>query len=366
MIIKLDDKNIEKCKRFLSVKEDNISAAEIYIEYLNYHYNDITQKDVESLRKKYPNNAYYKAFLNKLAIDENDKDFLSINNTCRIDKIDCLNPDEFYQDEYAKNIIVNNINEGNWYLTRLNYEPYEGFVYDEIEVDEEYYAEHTPFGYFNEKFNYVAVIEDEAIWMSIIPHEINTMKKPIKDAFGKVLVLGLGLGYYAYHIALKDDVESITVIENDEKVISIFNKYILPHFKNKEKIRIIHQDALAHLDEMHDYDFVFADIWHNVGDGLILYLKIKQYEGKYKNTTFSYWIETSLLAMLRRQTLTVFEEQFFDHLDEKEYLKARNDNDKVINAIYFALKNYGIKNADDLHRLLNDDSLKELAKKLKP
>ena len=365
MIINLDEKNLAKCRRLLSFKEDNISAAEIYIEYLNYHYNEITEKDIDSLKQKYPNNAYYKAFLNKLLIDENDEEFKSINKTSKIDKIECLDVKEFYDDEYAKNVICKNINEGNWYLTHLNYEPYEGFVYDEIIVDDEYYQEHTPFGYFKVNFNYLAVIEDEAIWMSVIPHEINTMKKPIKDAFGNVLVLGLGLGYYLYHIALKEDVEKITVIENDDKVIDIFTRYIFPHFKNKEKIHIIHQDAFAHLDERADYDFVFADIWHNVNDGLGLYLKIKQYETLYPNTKFEYWIETSLLAMLRRQTLTVFEEQSFDKLSEKEYLKARTFNDKVINAIYFALKDYKINNFDDLHHLLSDASLKELAKKLK-
>ena len=68
--------------------------------------------------------------------------------------------------------------------------------------------------------------------------------------------------------------------------------------------------------------------------------------------------------MLRRQTLTVFEEQYFGGLKEKDYLRASNENDQIINAIYFATKDYQINNAKDLHDLLNEDSLKALAKVL--
>ena len=357
MNIKLSKIDEQELERYLHVKECNISAAEIYIEYLNEHYSVITSKDIEKV-------SFYDAFLSKLDIDKNDEEYQAINKVCGINKIEELNAKKYLDDEYAKCVITKNVDNGNWILTHLHYLPYEGFVYDELDISDKYYEEHTPFGYFKDKFPYLAVIEDESIWMSVIPHEINTMKKPIKDAFGNVLVLGLGLGYYPFHIALKDDVDKITIIENDDKVIDLFNKYIFPHFKNKEKIKLIKADAYKYLDEGHDFDFVFADIWHNVGDGLSLYLELKKYEDKYPNTKFEYWIETSLLAMLRRQTLTVIEEQYFEHLDEKEYLRARNENDRIINSIYFALKDYKINSIDDIHKLLSEESLKQLAKRI--
>lgn len=357
MNIKLSKHDEQELRRFLNVKEDNISAAEVYIDYLVHHYSDITKKDVE-------NSSFFDALLDTLRIEKDDEYFSYLNDVTHIDRIEVLNPDEYLNDEYAKSVITKNVNNGNWILTHLHYLPYEGFVYDELEINDEYYQEHTPFGYFKEKFPYLAVIEDESIWMSVIPHEINTMKKPIKDAFGNVLVLGLGLGYYPFHIALKDDVDKITIIENDEKVIDLFNKYIFPHFKNKEKIRVIKADAFKYLDEGHDFDFAFADIWHNVGDGQSLYLRLKKYEDKYKNTKFEYWIETSLLAMLRRQTLTVIEEQYFEHFDESEYQKAKTENDRIINSIYFALKDYSINSIDDIRYLLSEESLKRLAKRI--
>lgn len=362
MKIKLNEKNLEKANELLRVKENNINAAEIYIEYLTEHPNDITSFDIDMLGKKYSKEeAFYRAFLKKLKISPKDEEYVEINNNSHIDSMKLLDPKEYINDSYYKTIGFPKAQEDGWILLPLHYLPYEGFTYDDTKLEGEYYQEITPFGFFEKEFPYLAVIEDEEIWMSIIPHEINTMKKPIEDAYGRVLVLGLGLGYYAFHVANKDDVESVTIIENDKRVINLFNKYILPKFPNKDKINIVYADAFDYLAQGKEYDFVFFDIYHNVADGEGLYLHAKKFEAIYPNTTFSYWIEESILAMLRRQTLTVFEEQAFGEYSEEDYLKAANMNDKIINAIYFATKDYPINNINDLLDLVSDDSLKKLA-----
>lgn len=358
MIAKFSQKDLDELRYLLRVKDNNISAAEIYIEYLNNHPLDISKNDVQ-------NSSFFEAFLSTLEIEKNDPEFSEINDNSKLDKMNALNPQEFLDDGYAKLIKNISLKDDNWELTTLYYEPYQGFVYDELRIDKYSFKEETPFGYFKEKFPYIALIEDDLVWMSVIPHEINTMKQPIKDAFGKVLVLGLGLGYYAYHVSMKEDVESVTIIENDKRAIDIFTKYIYPKFPHKEKIKVIYEDAFSYLDSMSEYDFVFSDIWHNVGDGLSLYLKIKKHENKYPYTKFEYWIETSLLAMIRRMTLTVFEEVCFEHFKDADYLKAQNENDEIINSIYFALKDKAFNSIDDVKQLLQEDSLKQLARELK-
>ena len=97
--------------------------------------------------------------------------------------------------------------------------------------------------------------------MSLIPHEINTMKHHIIDAFGNVLVLGLGLGYYVFHIARKKDVDKITIIEKDKRVIKIFKENLLPYFENKDKITIIEDDAIKYLSTPKDYDYCFLQFF---------------------------------------------------------------------------------------------------------
>ena len=356
MKINLTKQDLEKCKYLLYVKEQNICAAEIYIEYLNEHYNDI----------KFAKNSenFYEQFLQSLDTSKDDEQIKEINEVCKLEKIDELNPSVYLKDEYF-NIVKNlHTKEGDCQFLNLKYLPYEGFTYNELEIDEKTFAEHTPIGYFKEQFIYPAIIQKDLIWMSLIPHEIETMKQPIQNAHGSILVLGLGLGYYLYHVSNKKEVTNVDVLEIDSKIINLFNKYLIDKFPHKEKINIIKTDAIEYLKSCpNKYDYVFVDIYHNVGDGEVPYLKIKALEDRIENATFDYWIETSILAMLRRQTLTVFEEAI-EGLKEENYLKARNTNDEIINKIYFYHKFTIVHSYDVLHDILSDSSLKKMAKVL--
>ena len=69
------------------------------------------------------------------------------------------------------------------------------------------------------------------------------------SAFGNVLTFGLGLGYYAYMVSEKESVESVTIVEMNEDVIQLFKKYVLPQFKNAEKIKIIKADAFEYAQQ---------------------------------------------------------------------------------------------------------------------
>lgn len=350
MIFKLSDIELNKCKKLLAVKELNISAAEYYIDYLTNNYLEI--KEATS-----PNDWF-----DKFKKIENPNNKVILNS--KMNLVTKLDPINFFSDKYYQTIGQIKASDADWKFSTYSYTSFEGFVSNEIVVDPDYFAEHTPISYFDKEFPFFAVTQKDEIWMSIIPHEINTMKQPIENAFGNVLVLGLGLGYYVFNVVSKKNVNSVTIIENDKKIINLFNKYLLPKFPNKEKISIICADAINFIkDSPKKFDYVFADIWHNVGDGEMLYLKLKGKE-KYKpNAKFDYWIETSIIAMLRRQTLTIFEE-YLDGFTEKDYQHSANDNDLIINKIYYYHKNTVIKNFNDLHHILTDDSLKLMAKNL--
>lgn len=367
MRINLDQENIDKCYRTLCAKEINMETAEFYIEYLTEYPFSITKKDIEKISKNHSiQESFFIAMKNKMEIEDDDDTFIEMNDLCNIKNIQKLSTKKYINNPFYKRIPVTNQKLGKWQLMKLNYQPYEGFVYDELDIHPERdYGEHTPLGFFEETFPYLAIIEDDQIWMSVIPHEINTMDKPIKAAFGNILVLGLGIGYYAYMTSLKNDVESITIIESDVNAIKLFNEWIFPYFENKDKIKIIKSDAFEYLknNDISKYDYCFSDIWHNAGDGIYLYLKIKNFEQKYQCTYFDYWIETSILALLRRYVLTVYEEQMDGSTDE-DYMKAIDENDVLVNKLYFFLKDYEINSYEDLMSLLSNDSLKKLAREL--
>lgn len=180
-----------------------------------------------------------------------------------------------------------------------SYKPYELFVRDDLIYEEQKII--PQLGFFEKPFYFPAIYQNDVLWMSITPNEINTMKEPINKAFGNVLTFGLGLGYYTYMTSLKDNVNSVTVIEKDANAIFLFKKYILPQFSHPEKVIIIEKDAFAFYNNLVDglYDFVFVDIYHDVSDGLIIYKKFKETENRFNKTPFSYWIEKSIIKYLK-------------------------------------------------------------------
>ena len=176
-----------------------------------------------------------------------------------------------------------------------------------------------------------------------------------RSANGHVLVLGLGMGYVAFMMAMKSNVKSVTIVEKDPQVINIFNNLIWPNFKNKEKIEIINDDAIHYLSvKQKAYDYIFADLWHSPDDGLPLFIKIKKI-----NRNIDCWLETSMYALLRRCMITLLFEVLNGYL-EKNYLKAKIYTDEVINKYYFTTKKVTIETVDDLDNLLSFDNLLNL------
>lgn len=80
-------------------------------------------------------------------------------------------------------------------------------------------------------------------------------------------------------ISEKENVDSVTIVEINDDVIHLFQKYIVAQFKNAHKIYIIKSDAFEYA-QTHitsgNYDFVFTDLWHDVSDGIDMYLKMKK------------------------------------------------------------------------------------------
>lgn len=162
----------------------------------------------------------------------------------------------------------------------------------------------SPLGYFSRPFSFPCIKKSGRIWMSLVPHEIETMRQPIGEAHGVVAVLGLGLGYFAFACAEKQVVTRVKVFEKDPAIIALFKESLLPLFPQKDKIEIIEKDALTY-DEDGPFDFVFADLWHDVEDGLPLYQKLLERE--IQNVPVSYWIEDTIRLTLGRFLLLLNE-----------------------------------------------------------
>ena len=214
-----------------------------------------------------------------------------------------LDPKTYAENPYYRNIRIPEVKFGRWKLTYQEYAPYEAFIYQDVRVKPDS-REIPVLGYFTEPFRYPSVMENGHEWMSIKPSELETLTDSIDKAHGRVITFGLGLGYYAYMVSLKPEVTEVTVVERSEEVIELFKTHILPQFSHPEKVNIIRSDAYDYMDHNMKpgmYDYVLADLWHDVSDGLDLYLKFKKRESRFPGTEFDYWAESSLLSAVRWQ-----------------------------------------------------------------
>ncbi len=221
-----------------------------------------------------------------------------------------------------------------------------------------------PIGYFREDFCYPSLQENGTTWMSLCPHEIETMKTAISGLSGDVEILGLGLGYVPFSLARKKDVRTIEVVEINEDVISFFEKQVLPGIAGKEKIKIVHGDAIARLRTIDlTGKMVFADLWHDSEDGLPLYAELlKTLEGKAATTL--YWLEHTILLYARLSLAILVEEELITSRSDAEYEGSASLSNVLVNGFHFLLKGREFKSFAELKELFGDESLKNLLKQI--
>lgn len=350
MVIKINKKKIED---IISLNNININIADLLVNAFAYtdliNSDEVRQYIKEGVNE---NEAILHLLCSSFDIDYDLEENEEVMNDYILHNLKKLNPDDYLNNVYAKNIKATGKYQ-KYALKYLTYEPYQLIPYDEISVDK--YKENSRIGYFDKSFSYLALTNGNNVWMSLNPNEIETMKPFINKAKGNVLVLGLGLGYVPFMMALKDEVKSITIIEKDQDIITLFNNLIAPYFINKNKIKIIHDDAVNYTKNHHNYDYIFADLWHSPEDGLPLFISLKSI-----SKDIDCWLETSMYALLRRCMITLLEESLLNY-QEDSYKFAKTYTDKIINKYFHKTKNLTLTKDEDLNKLLSDGNLLNLA-----
>lgn len=364
---KEDEKKIDG---LFSVLDENIGVGELYNALLKEP-SYIREEDVLQEREQSGTSeeeAYFSLMMKQLDVNPLDSDMKRLIKHYRLNEVKCLNEEDYLSNPYYQKIRPQKDEIGKWSLEYNYFAPFEGFIYQDVRIEPEYsYREITSYGYFARKVPYLILKEKNRVYMSITPHEINTMKGAVEKAHGNVVVYGLGLGYFPYMISLKDDVTSITIVEEDNNVIRLFKDMILPHFEHKEKIQLVQNDAFEYAKERMkkgNFDYGFTDLWHDEQDGLEMYVKMKNINDSLKKPVeMDYWIEESLLAIFRRLVLDMASVELnggtdADFSDRRTYFSVAE------NKLHFALKDRTISSYDELHSFLSDENLKNLVRLL--
>ena len=213
---------------------------------------------------------------------------------------------------YQKIAPKETVKDGSWEIKWEYYPPYRAAIGADMIIKDNF-TEIPPIAFFEEGFSFPAVLEDGNEWMTLTPVDVDTCENEIKKARGKVVTFGLGLGYFAYMVSEKSEVESITVVEKSENVIRLFEKHILPRFEHKEKVRIVNCDAFEYAKKVmpnENFDYAFVDTWRDASDGLPMYEKMKKLEHLSPKTEFDYWIENFIIS---RQRALRFEEMWEEY-----------------------------------------------------
>ena len=295
----------EKLKRLAETVSRNCRITQLYATYIERFPEVITKEMVDALTEDglITREEAIVALLSELFgldMDNGPEDRRLIMNYLT-PSVRLLNAEKYRNNPYYKNVKIENVTDGGWELRWESYEPYRAVIAGDIELRPDF-SEVPPLGFFTEKFDFPAVLEDGNEWMTLTPVDLDTCDELIAGAKGKIVTFGLGLGYFAYMVSEKPEVESVTVIEKSPDVIRLFEKYVFPYFSHREKVRIICADAFEYAErEMPDehYDLAFMDTWRDASDGAPMYEKMRALEHLSPGTRFEYWIENFLISRLR-------------------------------------------------------------------
>lgn len=108
-----------------------------------------------------------------------------------------------------------------------------------------------------------ALVRRGETWMSMTPMELESQEIGVRLARGHVVVMGMGMGWSAAVSALREEVESVTVVELDEDVLELHRR--LDIFSQlpaaaRAKIRVERGDAYRWTPPG-PVDLLMPDIW---------------------------------------------------------------------------------------------------------
>ena len=227
------------------------------------------------------------------------------------------------------------------------------------------------------------------------PSDLHDYKNDAINATGNILCLGIAFGIFIYHASMNGMVKSVTVVEENESVIHMFEQVILPKIKGhaRRKIKLIHDDPMRFLNkkgkmEKGNFDLIYSSSSNpkerNIRHMIRFFLKAKKYAKEdcavgFHGQGFSlaYYVRPILayafIEMLDR-------EDFFHDKEDEEYQKtiyqpmlrerkrilkstidlSKKDFLDIVSFFQSELQDLTLKNKDEISSLFGYYNLEEL------
>lgn len=110
---------------------------------------------------------------------------------------------------------------------------------------------------------FIRLMRGGSVVMSDTEMEKRTNAAFVRNAHGKVLIGGLGIGLILLAVQDKADVEKITVIEKNREVIDI----VADQLPLNEKVKIVNADVFEYMPE-EKYNTIYMDIWDYINENV--------------------------------------------------------------------------------------------------
>lgn len=133
-------------------------------------------------------------------------------------------------------------------------------------------------GYFTRHHHTVTdcwrLMQSRQTWMSLTPFELESQAHHAAEAYGHVVVAGLGMGMLLYNLCRSKRIRRITVLESDSDVLAIMNESCdISSWTTYtgRAVEFVICDALKWRPQISDSDddkvqTLLADIWPNFAD----------------------------------------------------------------------------------------------------
>ena len=305
-----------------------------------------------------------KGVVNSVQDFEDEASFALTSDLIDLTKI--LKAEEFNQNPYISNINkIDYVDSSSHEFENLELEPVT-LIKADVSVAPNGYRALPQLGFFEEKVFIPQLLNfKNNNFKQVSPKEINATQKHIDAAHGKVLNIGLGMGYFAYMASLKDDVEKVTIIEQDNDLIEFFKEHFLPHFSHREKIEIINSTYYDYLDKITDnqFDFCFIDIDEgttNIEQYLPGFLLFKTICKKFKKMEVSFFLEAEFKILLTNVLIMVvyanYKKSVENYADLTE-LEIDEEDKTTFDFIDYVYKKVKIKDPSDFDYYINYKTL---------
>jgi len=271
-----------------------------------------------------------------------------------------LSASELFDMPYNKNIKLEAVNNNGASIELKYYNLKKGHIEPvDFGNKDRYLRNYTTLACYDKDINATVIVENGETWMSPTLTERNTMALPIKKAHGNVLTFGLGIGYFPYNCILKEEVESVTIIEKNPDIIKLFKEKILPQFNTAKNINIVEGDLFDYYNNefLKNFDYIFVDVWKNETDGLSIYEQMMKKDINTKN--IDYWIEDSILYTLQQFVFLYLKSLMEDKLNEHIKSFEDDEDENLVNMVhrYFTGIEDTVSTEEQLLYYLNDTNV---------